>query len=169
MTLLITKAWAMPSKNTFTIKPIRQIVEKYAHGIIVDPFANSSKIATITNDLDPAFDTDYNLDALDFLKILQNNSANTVLYDPPFSPRQVSDCYRKMDRTVNKETTQKSFWAKLKREITRVIMPQGIVISAGWNSGGIGKKLGFEQIEILLVAHGGGRNDTIVTIERLGR
>lgn len=31
---------------------------------------------------------------------------------------------------------------------------------------GIGKKNGFEIIEILLVAHGGMHNDTIVTVER---
>ena len=34
-----------------------------------------------------------------------------------------------------------------------------------WNSGGIGKKLGFEAQEILMVHHGGWHNDTIVTVE----
>jgi len=42
----------------------------------------------------------------------------------------------------------------------------GIVVSFGWNSGGIGKKYGFEIEEILLVPHGGSHNDTIVTVER---
>jgi hypothetical protein len=42
----------------------------------------------------------------------------------------------------------------------------GYVITCGWNSGGIGKTNGFEIIEILLVAHGGWYNDTIVTVER---
>ena len=41
----------------------------------------------------------------------------------------------------------------------------GIVLSCGWNSMGIGKTRGFEIIEILLVAHGGAKNDTIVTVE----
>lgn len=41
----------------------------------------------------------------------------------------------------------------------------GVCISFGWNSMGIGKKNGFEIIEILLVAHGGMHNDTIVTVE----
>lgn len=31
---------------------------------------------------------------------------------------------------------------------------------------GIGLKRGFEMIEILLVPHGGSKNDTIVTVER---
>ena len=34
------------------------------------------------------------------------------------------------------------------------------------NSIGIGKKKGFEIIEILLVCHGRAHNDTIVTVER---
>ena len=40
------------------------------------------------------------------------------------------------------------------------------MISFGWNSIGFGKNRGFEIIEILLVAHGGTKNDTIVTVER---
>ncbi len=42
----------------------------------------------------------------------------------------------------------------------------GIVISFGWNTNGIGKTKGFEIIEILMVAHGGSHNDTICTVER---
>lgn len=41
-----------------------------------------------------------------------------------------------------------------------------MVITCAWNSGGIGAGLGFEQQEILLVAHGGWHNDTIVTVEK---
>ena len=41
-------------------------------------------IATITNDLNPDANTDFNMDALDFLKMQANNSAS-VLLDPPTS------------------------------------------------------------------------------------
>lgn len=112
------------------------------------------------------FDTDYHLDAIDFLKIFKENSVDTVLYDPPYSARQVSECYRRLGKTVNMQTTQSSYWSKQKREISRITRQGGIVISCGWNSGGIGMKYGFEIIEILLVAHGGAHNDTIVTVEK---
>lgn len=36
----------------------------------------------------------------------------------------------------------------------------------GWNSAGFGKVRGYVFEEILLVAHGGAHNDTIVTVER---
>lgn len=166
--IIFNRAWAMPNKNTFDIKPIKELIYKYYKDeyISIDPFANKNKICKITNDLDPYFHTDYNLDALDFLKIFENNSIDFVLYDSPFSPRQVSECYKKLGRTVNHETTQSSFWGNLKKEIERVTKKDSIVISFGWNSNGIGKTKGFEIIEILMVSHGGNHNDTICTVER---
>lgn len=118
------------------------------------------------NDLDTQFDIDYHLDAIDFLKMFNDNSVDMVLYDPPYSPRQVSECYRKLGKTVNMQTTQASYWSKQKKEIARIVKKDGIVITCGWNSGGIGKTNGFEIVEILLVPHGGWHNDTIVTVER---
>ena len=97
------------------------------------------------------------------------NSIDFVLYDPPYSPRQVSECYKKLGKTVNMQTTQASFWGNLKKEIARITKPDGIVISFGWNTNGIGKTKGFEIIEILTVAHGGQHNDTICTVERKAR
>ena len=162
----INREWAMPNSNTFSIKPIRELIERYLSGTIIDPFANQNKLATITNDLDPQYDTDYHMDATEFLKVLDNNSADVVLWDPPYSPRQIMECYKKFNMTVNMQTTQASYWSKQKEQIARIVKPNGIVITCGWNSGGIGKKYGFKIIEILLVAHGGWHNDTIVTVER---
>lgn len=164
--MMITRAWNMPNSKTFQIKPIRDLIQRHAYGKIIDPFANSSKLATVTNDLDEQYDTDYHLDALDFLKLFGAESVDTVLYDPPYSARQVAESYRALDKSVNMQTTQSSYWGKQKAEIGRIVKPGGVVITCGWNSGGIGKKYGFEIVEILLVAHGGWHNDTIVTVEK---
>jgi len=160
----------MPDSQTFRIAPIRAIVLKYKQlcldndpdALIIDPFANNSKEANVTNDLDPQCDTSFHLDALDFLKQFPDNSVDMVLYDPPYSPRQVSECYKKLGQTVNTQTTQASYWSRQKAEIARITKPGGFVISCGWNSGGVGKKYGFKIEEILLVPHGGSHNDTIV-------
>lgn len=164
--IAINRTWCMPNSNTFDISPIKCLIKKYAFGFVIDPFANKNKFATVTNDLDPQYDTDYHEDALDFLKRFDDNSVDTVLYDPPYSPRQVSECYTKLGKTVNMQTTQASYWSNHKKEIGRIVKPNGIVITCGWNSGGVGKKYGFEIIEILLVSHGGWHNDTIVVVER---
>lgn len=163
----INRKWCMPNKNTFDIKPIKEVIDKYmVEGVIIDPFANKNKIATITNDLDEQYDTNYHMDATDFLKMFEDNSVDMVLYDPPYSPRQVSECYKNLGKAVNMQTTQASYWSNQKKEIGRILKPNGIVITCGWNSGGIGKKYGMEIQEILLVPHGGWHNDTIVTVEK---
>lgn len=165
--MIINRKWCMPNKNTFDIKPIKEIINKYlVDGIIIDPFANKNKIATITNDLDKQYDTNYHMDATDFLRMFDDTSVDMILYDPPYSPRQVSECYKNLGMTVNMKTTQASYWSNQKKEIGRILKPNGIVITCGWNSGGIGKKYGMEIQEILLVPHGGWHNDTIVTVEK---
>lgn len=162
-----SREWAMPNSNTFDIPPIKEFIYRHMGDRLnsVDPFANKNRIANVTNDIDPQYKCDYNLDALEFLKILPSNSVNFLLFDPPYSPRQVSECYKAVGKTVNMQTTQASFWGDLKKEISRIVRKDGIVLSFGWNSGGIGKKSGFELIEIMLVAHGGWHNDTICTAE----
>lgn len=164
----INRTWAMPNKNTFSIKPINELIYRYIDDSLfsVDPFANSNRIATCCNGLDPQYKTEYSMDAIDFLKTFENQSVDLVLFDPPYSPRQVSECYKSLDMTVNMQTTQASFWSKLKDEISRITKKNGVVITFGWNSGGIGKTKGFEIEEILIVAHGGWHNDTICTVDR---
>ena len=80
----------MPNKNTFSIKPIKKLIEEQLiDGIWINSYANSNTIATITNDLNPIYNTNYHLDALDFLHLFDNNSIDGVLFDPPYSPRQI--------------------------------------------------------------------------------
>lgn len=171
--MIINRVWEMPNSQTFKIKAIRELILKYADGKVLDPFANEHSIKNyllnceyISNDLDTDYETDYNLDAKDFLKLFEDNSIDTILYDPPFSPRQVSECYKKLNKTVTMHDTSSGYFVPFKNEITRVLKHGGICISCGWNSNGIGKTNGFEILEILLIAHGGMHNDTIITVER---
>lgn len=171
--MIITRSWAMPNHNTFSIKPIKELVLHHISDDMllkmtwVDPFSRNSPFAEdmITNDLSEDFKADYHLEALEFLKTFQNESIDGVLFDPPYSPRQISECYKSVGRAVHMKDTQSSFYGDRKKEVARIVKKGGKVISFGWNSGGIGKTLGFEIIEILLVAHGGAHNDTICTVE----
>lgn len=125
MKLIISRTWAMPNSRTFRIPQINNLIMRYVRKenpkVIVDPFANDEQIATITNDLDSQYDTDYHLDACDFLRQLKSGSADMVLWDPPYSPRQVSESYKKFGMSVNMETTQGSYWRKQKEEISRLV------------------------------------------------
>ena len=157
----------MPNSETFQIRPIKQFVEKHISNatVIIDPFARNSKYGTITNDLSHDFDTTYHLDALEFLKVIPSDCADVVLYDPPYSLRQVVECYKGVGVNVTQETTQASWRARHLNEIKRILRVGGKALCFGWNSNGVGKKRGFEQVEILLVAHGGSKNDTICVCE----
>ena len=158
---------AMPSMHTFTIEPIRQLICRYVgdgKGWI-DPFAGENSPAEITNDLNPEKPAKYHMHALDFAKML-DGTYNGCLFDPPYSLTQVKVCYASIGCEDFMSQDASHFPYDIKREIAKRIKPDGIVICCGWNSGGFGKKLGFEMIEILLVPHGRTHNDTIVTVER---
>ena len=116
MSIRIERIWSMPSRNTFDILPIKALIDEEVDRSLlwIDPFANTARIARITNDLNPEFDTDYHMDALDFLKMFDDNSVDGVLYDPPYSPRQVAECYHGVGYNVTSETTQTSFWSAQK-------------------------------------------------------
>ena len=160
------RIWAMPNKWTFTIAPIDKLIKRYVGDGSgwIDPFAGENSPAEITNDLNPKRNATYNLHAKDFTKEI-GNEFDGVLFDPPYSLRQTKECYEGIGYSMTQEDTQK-FPNNIKDMIAPKIKVGGIAICFGWNSGGFGKNLGFEVIEVLIVPHGGHHYDTIVTVER---
>lgn len=158
----IERIWAMPSIWTFTIKPIKQLLDEEITGIWADPFAGHNSPAQITNDIELDRNTTHHLDALDFLKSLEDNSLEGVIFDPPYSTEQ---CLRRYTPKHGGTAGRAEYWAKCKDEIARIVKPGGKAISMCWDSNGIGKTRGFEINRILLVCHGACHNDTIVTVE----
>ena len=157
----------MPSKWTFTIKPIRQLLDRYVGNGKgwIDPFAGIYSPAEFTNDLNPEMPTKYHLEAKDFIEILDKNYIGG-LYDPPYSLRQIMECYRGFGLTVDKKYATTKFYTDVKTMMANKIRINGHAICFGWNSIGFGKKRGFRLIEVLLVCHGRLHNDTIVTVEK---
>lgn len=156
----IERKWAMPNRWTFTIKPIAELLKNEVIGLIADPFAGKYSPAQEQNDINEDlgnFDADHK-DALEWLKGKRMEKYDTVLFDPPYSITQARQ-YGK------KEFSSMKYWADCKNEIARIIKPGGKAICFGWNSMGLGKNRGFEMKRILLVAHGGSKNDTICTVE----
>jgi hypothetical protein len=167
----MSRVWAMPNHNTFKIKPIREFVKKYRNSSIlsIDPFARNSKIALVTNDLNPETTADYHLTARDFLLMLKNNDNHTdlVLFDPPYSIGQIKQCYNDFGIAFGQHEAQYlPSWVEERDIINDIIVPGGVVLSFGWNTNCMGKTRGFDIVEIMLVAHGGPHNDTICVAER---
>lgn len=163
------RSWAMPNEDTFDIDPIRELVleeVENSDGLWVDPFSGGSTIADVTNDLNPEIESDRTMKAVEFLQEFDDGEVDGgVLFDAPYSPRQIKECYESVGLEVTKETTQSRFWSDVKDQIERICCSGATVVTCGWNSGGVGDRRGFQTRRILLVAHGGWHNDTIVTVD----
>ena len=142
----ITREWAMPNKRTFQIPPIKQLIERETNGY--------SRILDL-------FPYPFQVDALEVATMTDDNSIDCVLFDPPYSFHQLNVSYNDEG-----EKLTDNYRRDLYNEVSRIIITTGKCISFGWNTNGLGKKRGFEIERILLVAHGGGHNDTICTVER---
>lgn len=105
------------------------------------------------------------IDALEFLKQQPDNHFDGILLDPPYSLRQVSEHYKKAGLKITGWHTSSGYNAAIKNEAARILKVGGKAICFGWNTMGIGKTRGFEIKRILIVPHGGSKNDTLVTVE----
>ena len=165
----ITRVWAMPNKNTFDIPPIGHLVKRYLvkSAVSIDPFARDKCWATYTNDLNPDTKAQYHMDALEFLHKIKSEGirADLVILDPPYSLRQIQECYEGIGRAITAKESQR-FYADVKDIINTVVQPGGRVLSFGWNSIGMGIGRGYQIEEILLVCHGRAHNDTICVVEQ---
>jgi hypothetical protein len=164
----ITRAWAMPNAETFDVPPIAAFLERWHRPPSVDPFARNNLWATYRNDLSPATAAEYHMEAADFCRQLVERGvrAECVLFDPPYSPRQISEVYQSIGRAVGTADTQSPrLYREVRDELDRLLVPGGVALSFGWNSAGFGRERGYTVAEILLVAHGGAHNDTICVAE----
>lgn len=165
--LKITRKWAMPSKWTFEIKPIKELLDKYNVGAgWIDPFCGITSPAEFRNDLNPQNNhAQYHLEALDFL-MLKNWNIDGALFDPPYSLTQVSRSYNDIGLNFKAKENPTGGFPKVRARLAELLKPEQYCISFGWNTAGLGKKNNMEIVEILIVSHGGNRNDTLVTVER---
>lgn len=168
---LFSRVWDMPNASTFDIPAIRDFVTTYlAQSMVsVDCFARNKRWTTYTNDLNPHTAAEYHMDAEDFLRLLAERGvvADLVIFDPPYSPRQISECYRSIGRAVGMKDTQN---ARLYRCVRDAIVPicadNAIVLSFGWNTTGMGKGRGFDAVEVMICDHGAAHNATLCLAER---
>jgi hypothetical protein len=164
------REWAMANADTFSVKPIGDFVRWHVNGgVSIDPFARNSRLATYTNDLNPETAAEYHLEALEFLELLVKKGveADTIIFDPPYSIGQCKEVYA----SVGKEFLQKDAqtvggWYAHKDICDKLLKRTGKFLHFGWHSNGMGKKRGFEIVDLLLVAHGRAHNDTICIAEQ---
>lgn len=159
----------MPTPDTFDCPPIAAFVKKYIRqsNKSLDLFARNKHWATITNDLNSKTNAMFHYDSAVFMKavVKARIKFDLVLFDPPYSPRQIKECYDGIGLTMGGKEALRTNW-KIERDlIEKALTENGVVLSFGWNTVGMGKKRGFVIKEILLVCHGASHNDTICMAE----
>ena len=147
MDIKFERHWCMPSHKTFTIKPFKELIAAELGSNYVDPFPYP-----------------FVKDAIDYLKTIHDNSVDHLVFDPPYSQRQLKEKYHSAGLSFN-HPMNNSYWSNCRKEISRIVKSTGKVISFGWNTNGIGIKHGFKITKVVLVAHGSQHNDTIATVE----
>lgn len=161
----IERIFGQPNKHTFLIYPIKKLLEEINtdYSNWCDPFAGENSPCGTTNDIRTSMQTTHHGCALDFLKSQPSSHYDGVLYDPPYSLWQAKECYE--GAGMKNIAGNMRWWADIKDNIQRIIKPEGTAVCFGWSSMGLGKSRGFEMNRVLLVPHGGSKNDTIVTVE----
>ena len=147
------------NKYTFSIKPIREWVERNCEGKTLNLFAGKTKlnIDEVRNDLDIQALSDYKMDALEFLRTWTGEKFDTILLDPPYAYRKSMEMYNGIICSP---------FRQMKDEIQNVINQNGKVITFGYHSNTMGSVRGFYVEKICLFSHGGAIHDTIASVER---
>lgn len=145
------------NKYTFSIKPIREWVEKNSEGKVLNLFAGKTKLDLdeVRVDADKMMIADWYGDAYDFVKNCEDKF-DTIILDPPYAYRKSMEMYN---------GHKASRFNEVKNLIPRILNKSGKVITFGYHSVSMGKSRGFEQEKILLMSHGGAIHDTIAIIE----
>jgi len=142
---------------TFSVKPIREWVERECKGYVLNLFAGKTKLSIneYRVDMDKTMKADNYMDAYDYVKKC-DKKFDTILLDPPYSYRKSMEMYN---------GHKSSRFNALKNILPRILNKNGKVITFGYHSVSMGKNRGFIQEKILLISHGGGIHDTIAVIE----
>jgi 23S rRNA G2069 N7-methylase RlmK/C1962 C5-methylase RlmI len=148
-----------PKKWTFEQPKLRKWVEQNSRGKCLNLFAGITKLNVneVRVDLNNENPADYHMDAYDFcvMAIEKGMIFDTIILDPPYSLRKSMEKYRGFH--ISK-------WTKIKKKIPLLVKANGIVITFGYNSIGMGKS--FRKEAVCLVCHHNSVNDTICLVER---
>jgi len=158
------------SINTHETKWFRKILSEvgrilhYSNGridwdmTICDPFARNCTLGgKYTNDMNEETHAFNHMDALEWLKTLDSNKFDLVLFDPPFSEVQAD---RKYGEATNIYTIPGYVPACMK-EIQRILKPGGWFLKFGYNTNS--SHSDFEIKRVWNVHFGGNKNDVLVS------
>ena len=148
-----------PKRYTFEQPRLRQWIEKWCKGRVLNLFAGTTKLNAneFRVDCDKNVNPDWCGDAYEFVTTT-NLRFDTIVLDPPYNLRKSREKY---------DGKYIGSFTKIKNVLKKVLNEGGRIITLGYDSVGMGKGRGFEKIAICLICHNGDHNDTICLVEQL--
>jgi len=149
-------------KYTFEMPQLLKWTAQNCKGRTLNLFAGKtilSGVDEIRVDLNKEMPADYHMDAFMFVLMAKKEGLifDTIIFDPPYNLRKSREKYLGI---------YTSELRKIKSELPNIINNNGVVISYGYDSSGMGRRRGFELIHVCIVNHSGDHNDTICIIEQ---
>lgn len=146
-----------PRRYTFEMPKLKRWVEKRCKGRVLNLFAGMTRLNVKETrvDINPDMIADCYIDAYEFVKNYKGKEFDTIILDSPYS-------YRKSMEKYNGHVVSK--YQKLKKELSRILNSDGILIQFGYNTASTGKE--YIKREICLICHNGAHHDTIALVEQ---
>ena len=176
----VTKITSEPFSN----KHIRYIIDRHLaqHNSdtfpfacrILDPFARNSFTTqleyAVTNDLNPVMPTDYHLEANDFCELILKEHGEAqydiILWDPPYTLRQLKELYDGIGMHLFQEQVQ-NMWGRALKACDKLLKVNGHFISLGYTTKGIrSRKFVTDEIHVFQSNHTPDAYDTLLTVQR---
>lgn len=109
------------------------------------------------------------MEANDFAELMKSKQMmfDLILFDPPYSLRQLKEQYENIGHKLQLWQTQNK-WGRARNALSKCVRLGGYVISFGWETSGFSRKRGFQVEEILVINQAGhaDRYDLLVTVEK---
>ena len=146
-----------PRRFTFEQPKLKIWTESWCKGKVLNLFAGTTKmnVDEFRVDINKEMLADWYGDAFKFVKTT-DLKFDTIIFDPPYNLRKAREKYK--GKYIGSDT-------KIKNELSKILNPNGRVISFGYNSVGMSKSRGFDKKAICLVCHNGNHQDTICLVE----
>jgi len=148
-------------KFTFEAKQTRKWVESKLTGRVLNAFAGETELKhsgeIVRNDANPDRPADYHMDANELGSVLERNSFDAIIHDPPWSARQAEESY---------EGFQAGEVGQTMKLYDRLLKPGGIVIGLGFTATLMPKRLGYSRDEMAIFEVIGRGDDYLGAVDR---
>ena len=183
--MILQHYYTQINSEPFSNNHVRKIIDRHIRRcfsdcvpddiIMIDPFARNSFTTRehycITNDLNEEMPTGFHLEANDFLEVMLDKlgpgSVDLIVFDPPYTLRQLRDLYENIGADLEIWQVQ-NMWGRAKDAAAKLLRTNGFFISLGYHTHGLGRYRGFqkEEIHIMESFHSPDAYDILVTVER---